>query len=47
MLRIGGVARLDDVAMTVMEDAGKLSILRMQDARDRPGPEIWSVVERR
>jgi uncharacterized membrane protein YcaP (DUF421 family) len=45
MLRLGGVARLDDVALAVMETAGKLSILRRQDLDGGPAPEIWSLGE--
>jgi uncharacterized membrane protein YcaP (DUF421 family) len=47
LLRLGGVARLDDVALAVMETAGKLSILRRQDVDGVPSPEIWSLGEGR
>jgi uncharacterized membrane protein YcaP (DUF421 family) len=46
MLRLGGVARLDDVELAIMETAGKLSILRKREVDGRPSPEIWSLGER-
>jgi uncharacterized membrane protein YcaP (DUF421 family) len=47
MLRLGGVARLDEVALAVMETAGKMSILLRRDVYGEPAPEIWSIDERR
>ena len=45
MLRLQGVARLEDVELAIMEDAGRLSILRSQDADKGTSSEIWSPEE--
>lgn len=45
LLRLQGVARLDDVELAVIEDAGRLSILRRQDATEGTSPEIWAMDE--
>lgn len=42
MLRLHGVARLDDVELAIIEDAGKLSVLRRVDATSGVSPELWS-----
>lgn len=42
MIRLQGIARLEDVELAIIENAGRLSILRRSDASDGISPELWA-----
>jgi uncharacterized membrane protein YcaP (DUF421 family) len=42
MMRLQGIARLEDVELAVIENAGRLSILRASDATGGISPELWA-----
>jgi uncharacterized membrane protein YcaP (DUF421 family) len=42
MMRLQGIARLEDVELAVIENAGRLSVLRRSDATGGISPELWA-----